>query len=184
MSKKCINCGASTSTKADECEYCGSPQYLSLAHKSSFFSQEIKDSIFHNLQNEDNNDFDDKLSLIILYLLNDLESEVEGLLNELSIKYPKSGRLLFIKAVKDLKLSGIDNASPSEIKNITSNFNLALSFDNEIAAEVKAVLLIIQQSYYEYNSINIPEKFIALINNLIDIDVPEDCLAFEIFKDI
>ena len=64
MSKKCINCGASTSTKANECEYCGSPQYLSLAHKSSFFSDEIKDTIFQNLQNEDKNDLDDKLSLI------------------------------------------------------------------------------------------------------------------------
>ena len=184
MSKKCINCGASTSAKADECEYCGSPQYLSLVHKSSFFSEEIKDSIFQNLQNEDKNDLDDKLSLIVLYLLYDLESEVENLFNELSIKYPKSGRLLFMKAVKDLKLTGIDNASPSEIKKITSKFNLALSFDDKIAAEVKAVLLIIQQSYYEYNSINIPDKFMALINNLIDINVPEDCLAFEIFKDI
>ena len=184
MSKKCINCGASTSTKENECEYCGSPQYLSLAHKSSFFSDEIKDTIFQNLQNEDKNDLDDKLSLIVLYLLYDLESEVENLFNELSIKYPKSGRLLFMKAVKDLKLTGVDNASPSEIKNITSKFNLALSFDDEIAAEVKAVLLIIQQRYYEYNSINIPEKFIAIINNLINIDIPEDCLAFEIFKDI
>ena len=89
-----------------------------------------------------------------------------------------------MKAVKDLKLTGVDNASPSEIKNITSKFNLALSFDDEIAAEVKAVLLIIQQRYYEYNSINIPEKFIAIINNLINIEIPEDCLAFEIFKDI
>ena len=183
MSKKCINCGASVSPKDNNCGYCGTPQYISLAAETSLFNEKIRNSISNNLNDKKKLSLEEELSLIIVYILDDLDNEAEEMLNKLLIKNPKSGRLIFIKSIVDLKLSGLHSASPSEIKNVTSKLNLALSFDDQLAPEIKSILLCIEKDYYNYNSVSIPEKFNSLLKNLKNIEIPDNCLSKEIFKE-
>lgn len=182
MSKKCINCGASNSPTNELCEYCGTPLFISLAHSSSLFSNELRDNIYTNLQTADNKELDSEISLIILFLLDDLAEEaqkiVERLMNE-NAKYP---RLLLVKAIVEFKISGVYKASPVEAKQVISTVNIALSLgEEEIAAEAKALLISLLNEYYHYNSIRVPDKLESVIAKLQNVPIPENCIINEIF---
>lgn len=183
MSKKCINCGASNASTADVCEYCGTPLFISLAHGSNLFSKELRDNIYTNLQTTDNKELDSEISLIILFLLDDLAEEAQKIVERLMIEHAKYPRLLLIKAIVEFKISGVYKASPVEAKQIISNVNIALSLgEEEIASEAKSLLLSLQKNYYQYNSINAPDKLDLILSKLENIPVPENCIINEIFN--
>ena len=101
---KCINCGAprkESQGPSANCKYCGGLRVISLSYESSLFDSSLKNSIRDRIENDDSyaDDPDAQVSLIILYLLDDLFEMSSMLVSQLCNSGPREPKYIILKAV-------------------------------------------------------------------------------------
>ena len=179
---KCINCGAPRSQNqaaTANCDYCGGLSIISLSYESSFFDSSLKNSIRERIENDDSytDDPDAQVSLIILYLLDDLFEMSSMLVNELCKSSPREPKYMILKAVTILSERGIKKSKIKVIEEASSLLNLAASFSAESElGDISELASMIKVSYYKTNSINPNAKLLGLLENVGERSIKSESL--------
>jgi len=169
---KCINCGAPRKEAQGanaNCDYCGSLSAISLSYESSFFDASIKNAVRNRLENDASyaDDPDAQVSLVILYLLDDLFEMSSMLVSQLSNSAPREPKYLILKAVTILSQRGIKRSKIKVIEEATSLLNFAASFSSESeVGDIAELGAMIKTHYYDKNGITPNRKLLGLLDNV------------------
>ena len=179
---KCINCGAprnNTQGVNANCEYCGAISVISLSYESSFFDSNLKSSIRDRIENDDSyaNDPDAQVSLIILYLLDDLFEMSSMLISDLCKSAPREPKYIILKAVTILSERGIKKSKIKTIEEASSLLNLTTSFSSESELDdISELASMLKEIYYKKNGIKPNAKLLGLLENVGERDLKDDSL--------
>lgn len=179
---KCINCGAprnDTQGANANCEYCGAISTISLSYESSFFDSSLKGSIRDRIENDVSyaNDPDAQVSLIILYLLDDLFEMALMIITDLCKSAPREPKYMILKAVTILSERGLKKSKIKSVEEASSLLNLAASFSAEAElGDIAELASMIRTFYYKNNGINPNAKLIGLIENVGERDLKDESL--------
>ena len=169
---KCINCGAPRNKNqgaSANCDYCGGLSVISLSYESSLFDSSLKNSIRDRIENDDSyaDDPEAQVSLIILYLLDDLFEMSSMLVSELCKSAPREPKYIILKAVTILSERGIKKSKIKTIEEASSLLNLAASFSSESElGDISELASMIKVLYYKTNGINPNAKLLGLLDNV------------------
>ena len=169
---KCINCGAPRNDSqgaSANCGYCGGLSVISLSYESSFFDSNMKNSIRDRIENDDSyaDDPEAQVSLIILYLLDDLFEMSAMLIGDLCKTSPREPKYIILKAVTILSERGIKKSKIKTIEEASSLLNLAAAFSSESElGDISELASMIKTAYYETNGINPNAKLLGLLDNV------------------
>jgi hypothetical protein len=168
---KCISCGAprTGSSFPQNCDYCGSLHTVSLAYESSLFDNTVKQALRDKLETSSNllADVDAQVSLIILYLLDDLTDLAKLHLEELMKSNPREPKLFILRAATLLNERGLKRSRLSAVEEAVSLINLAAATGGENTAnDVAEITNLIHNGYYKKNSINPNSKLSGLLEKV------------------
>ena len=155
-SPSCPNCGAPiANTSSSSCDYCQTPFYLSLNGDAAFLTGDLsaKYKEFY-ISDVKDNEFAAKLSLSILYLLDDLPDLADQIIAELHVTTPREPRVMLIDCLSCLKQTSMRKIKLLLVEEILSKLKIVISngTDEEIASAMQ-IANYIDQNYYERNGI-------------------------------
>tara|TARA_B110000208_G_C11572225_1_gene359327 strand:+ start:208 stop:681 length:474 start_codon:yes stop_codon:yes gene_type:complete len=140
-----------------------------LAYESSLFDNTVKQALRDKLETSSNllADVDAQVSLIILYLLDDLTDLAKLHLEELMKSNPREPKLFILRAATLLNERGLKRSRLSAVEEAVSLINLAAATGGENTAnDVAEITNLIHNGYYKKNSINPNSKLSGLLEKV------------------